>query len=164
MQEWGVVGPAQLICRPGSHPDVHQQARVETGRGCFPFHSLLHPSFTTHTATMLAVASFFTNYQLCKNAYANKEGEKKSREVWFHRFFPTTIFKAEDDTTLGNKHLLGCVCSLKGLVSLPRLWVIRLFNAVLVDIRGGLAGFMGFTVMLILWPCILKSVPHKDIE
>ena len=36
MQEWGAVSPAQLICRPGSHPDVRQQACVETGRGCFP--------------------------------------------------------------------------------------------------------------------------------
>ncbi len=127
----------------------------------FPFHSLLHPSSTTRTAAMLAVASFFTNYQLCiipENAYTNKEGEKKSREVWFHWFFPTTIFEAEDDTTVGNKHLLGCVCSLKGLVLLPCLWGIRVFNTVLADIRGGLAGVMGFTVMIKLWPHILQSV------
>lgn len=85
-QEWGVVSPAQLIYRAGSHPDVHQQARVETGRGCFPLHSLLHPSFTTRIATKLAGPSFFANYQLCISP------EKTQEKVYLGRCELTSSF------------------------------------------------------------------------
>lgn len=161
MQEWGAVSPAQLICRPRSHPDVHQQACVETGRGCFPStpYSIHPPQHAQPPCWQLQAFSQTINCVLSPKTHTLiRKGKKKSREVWFHRFFPTTIFKAGDDTTVGNKHLLGCVCSLKGLVLLPCLWVIRLFNTVLVDIRGDLAGIMGFTVMIKLWPHILQSV------
>lgn len=85
----------------------------------FPFHSQLHPSSTTRTATMLAVPSFFTNYQLRiipENANNKRKKKILQRYDFTGYFFPTTLFKAVDDTTLGNKHLLGCLCSLRGLV------------------------------------------------
>lgn len=51
--EWGVVSSAQLIYRPGSYPDVHQQACIETGWGCFtstpyPIHPPLHSQPASH--------------------------------------------------------------------------------------------------------------------
>lgn len=131
--EWGVVSPAQLIRRPGSHPDVHQQACVETGRGCFtstPYS--IHPQRQAQPPCWQSQAFSQTINSTFSQKMHNTEG-KKSSEVWFHRFFPTTIFKAKNDTTLGNKHLLGCVCSSKGLVLLPCPWRIRRFNTVLLD-------------------------------
>lgn len=103
-QEWGVVGAARLICRGGSHPDVHQQARARTGRGCFLLYSLLHPSLTARTASMLAAASFLTNYQLSLKTHPLIRNREKKRNL--RRFdFPLPSLKADDDTTLGNRHL-----------------------------------------------------------
>lgn len=61
--------------RCGQSCSAHLQTQItsrcpSTGLGrdwarLFSFHSLRYPSSATRTATMLAVAGFFTNYQLC---------------------------------------------------------------------------------------------------
>lgn len=110
-------------------------ACVETGQGHFPStpYTIHPPQHAQPPCWQLQAFSQTINCALSLKTHTLiRKGRKKSREVWFHWFFPTTIFKAVDDTTL-------CVFFEGfGLITkLPVLWVIRLFNTVFVDIRVG---------------------------
>lgn len=116
MQAWGVVRSAQLICRPGSHPDIHRQGEVVS----FPLPYTIRPPHPQHARPPCWQSQGFSQTINCPlslrtHTLIRKEKKKIPGRYDFTGSFPPLSLK-QDDTTLGNKHFKNCVCSLKGLV------------------------------------------------